>query len=98
MSKKRKTRQEKIILHLKRQLSKKAGRGKIQVQAPEFKRSQEVISINDSRSFKKENDFEKTDGPIFFYNPNLVKKDLVKTLILSLIIFSFEVVLYFKLR
>jgi len=96
MSKKRKTREQKIILQLKRELAKRA-----QVSAPtsiKFEPSQEAVSQPAKIEPQKKVILKKTDFSIFSYDPKLIKKDLLKTLIFSLIIFSLEVVLYLKLK
>lgn len=86
MAKKRKTRQEKIILQLKRQLDTKI--------APR----QEAILKPAEAKIQPEYNFKKPDHSTLFYNDRLVKKDLFKTLILTLAIVSLEFVLYLKLR
>jgi hypothetical protein len=86
MAKKRKTRQEKIILRLKRQLSTKT--------TPR----QEAISKPVEAKIQPEDNFKRTDSSILFYNSGLIKRDLLKTLILTIIIVSLELVLYLKLK
>jgi hypothetical protein len=88
MPKKRKTRQEKIILQLKRELKK----------STKFKPSQEAKSVEPQLKPKKELSQKKTVNSAFSYDPSLIKKDLTKTLILALIVISFELMLYLKLR
>lgn len=97
MSKKRKTRKEKIILQLKRQL----GRQKTppaSVLEPKFKSSQEAISQQPQIKPPEAKPEKITDSSAFSGDLKLNKKDLLKTLILTLFIISFEVVLYLKLR
>lgn len=96
MPKKRKTRQEKIILKLKRQLAQQ----KTETTFPgtELQPRQEAIYYRPKRNANPESALEKLDKPIFSYDLNLVKKDILKTIILTLAIFSFELVLYLKLR
>ncbi|MBM3205567.1 hypothetical protein FJZ41_01800 [Candidatus Shapirobacteria bacterium] len=96
MSKKRKTRKEKIILQLKRQLGQKSQTAS--VLEPKFEASQEAISLQPQTEPKKVVVKKNTDLSVNFGNLKLIKKDLVKTLVLSLIIISFEIVLYLKLR
>lgn len=86
MAKKRKTKQEKIILHLKRQLDTKI--------APR----QEAILKPVEAKISPASNLKRSDSSILFYNNRLIKKDLLKTLILTLIIISLEFVLYWKLR
>lgn len=88
MAKKRRTRQEKIITQLKRELNKRT----------KFKPSQEAISQPEKIELPRKALGEKTDSSVFSSNLVLIKKDLLKTLILSLIVFSLEFVLYLKLR
>ena len=97
MSKKRKTRQEKIILQLKRELKQQRTQ-----KDKNFKLSQEAISPPVEKQFepkkKRKITSKKSDNSTLSYHPNLIKKDLARTLILTLIILSLEFVLYLKLR
>lgn len=86
MAKKRKTRQDKIIIQLKRQLDTKS--------TPR----QEAILKPAEPKIQPEYHLKKPDHSILFYNDRLVKKDLFKTLILTLAIVSLEFVLYLKLK
>lgn len=86
MPKKRKTRQEKIILQLKRKLNKK------------FEPSQEANLIKLKPEPSKKLVSEKIASSAFFYDSNLIKKDLIKTFILALLVIGLEFVLYLKLR
>ncbi|HUV42652.1 MAG TPA: hypothetical protein VMY36_01965 [Patescibacteria group bacterium] len=96
MAKKRKTRQEKIILQLKRELAKKS-----QVPASkntESEPSQEAISQPKKIKAEKKLSLKKTDISILSFEPSLIRHDLVKTLILSLAVISLEFMLYLALR
>ena len=97
MSKKRKTRQKKIILQLKRQLGQQKT-PPASVLEPKFELSQEVISKQPQIKPLEIKQEKMADSSAFFGNLKLNKKDLLKTLILTLFIISFEVVLYLKLR
>jgi len=88
MAKKRKTRQEKIIRQLRRKLTQGAT-GQIR---------QEPVSYRITTKAKPASTPEKTDKPDLSFNPKLNKKDLIKTLALTLGIISLEAVLYFRLR
>jgi len=97
VAKKRRTKQQKIILQLKRQLAQK--------QTPQTtfaEPRQGAISGSvepESKPLKKPKlPFKKADEPIFSSDPRLIKKDLAKTLILTLAVISLEIVLYWKLR
>lgn len=96
MGKKRKTRQEKIILKLKRQLAQQ--KTKTTLPSTKFQPRQEAISYRPSSRAEAELSLEKPNNAIFSYDPKLVKKDILKTIILTLAIFSLELVLYLKLR
>jgi hypothetical protein len=96
MGKKRKTKQEKIILQLKRQLAQQAKKTKSP--SIKFEPSQEAISKPQNFKSKKVLPIKKPDISVFSFDPKLIKKDLLKTAVLSLIIFSLEIVLYLKLR
>jgi len=89
MAKKRKTRREKIIFQLKRQLAQKGTK---------FEPSQEAISPHKIIEPVIVPEIKRPDISAFSLNLKLIKKDLLKTLILSLIIFSLEAVLYLKLK
>lgn len=96
MAKKRKTRQEKIILQLKRELAKKT-------QAPasistKSKPSQEAISKPPKIEAEQADTRKKTDISVLSFDPKLIRHDLIKTLILSLVVISLELVLYLALR
>ena len=96
MARKRKTRQEKIILQLKRELAKKS-----QVPASistKIKPSQEAISQPLKTKTRQARVQEKTDISVFSYDPKLIRHDLIKTLILSLVVISLEFMLYLALR
>ena len=84
MPKKRKTKQEKIILRLKRELKTKA--------------SQEAISKRDQKKTPSNKPTKKTDTTDLSSDIQFVKKDLIKSLVLALIVLSLEVVLYLKPR
>ncbi len=96
MAKKRKTRQEKIILQLKRELAKKTP-------APvststKSKPRQGAISQTAKIEAKQARVREKTDVSVLSFDPRLIKRDLLKTLVLSLAVISLEVMLYLALR
>jgi hypothetical protein len=96
MAKKRKTKREKIIIQLRRELAKQ----KQKTITPSIKSevSQEAISKQVRIKPKQPKTSKKADVSIFFYDPRLVKRDLAKTLILASIAISLEVVLYLYLR
>lgn len=88
MSKKRKTKEQKIISQLRRELKKKAT----------FEPSQEA---NYSAPVIQKNIInvqKKTDKSILLPNSKPIRHDLIKSLILALAVLSFELVLYWKLR
>ncbi|MFC1727629.1 hypothetical protein ACFL0Y_03850 [Patescibacteria group bacterium] len=94
--KKRKTRQEKIIAQLKRELtlkSENASPGTMK-----SKPRQEPISSEPKSQVSPIASKEKVDDSILSFDPRLIKKDLLKTIILSLIALSLEFMLYLKLR
>lgn len=88
MSKKRKTREQKIILRLRRELA----------QGTKLKPRQEANSFGPKRKIPEKLPLKKQDDLALFFDPKLIKKDILKTLILSLTIISLEVVLYLRLR
>ncbi len=96
MVKKRKTRQEKIILQLKRELAKK---NRLSVsKGIKFEPSQEAISKPTKIKAKLKPLRKETDVSTLSFKPKLIRRDLIKTLILSLAIISFELMLYLALR
>jgi hypothetical protein len=96
MAKKRKTRKEKIILQLKRELAKE--RKKTISSNRKIEARQGAISTQTKKQPKKPSQEKKTDISIFSYDPRLIKKDLLKTAFLAAIALSLEFVLYLKLR
>lgn len=96
MEKKRKTRQEKIITQLRRRL---AGQKTLAVSSgTKIEARQEAVFSRPEKRTKKEVIPKKPDNINFYYDPKLVKKDIIKTAILALIVISLELVLYLKLR
>ena len=97
MSKKRKTKREKIILQLKRQLKQKkpSPNSVLEIKSEV---SQEAISTQPQFKPEKINKEKIADTSVFSDSLKLTKKDLLKTLILGILIISFEIVLYLKLR
>lgn len=93
---KRKTRQEKIILQLKRELA----RQKPQSGSVSLKNQPRQGSISKSAKPKTELiiDKKKSDNSNLLYDASLIKKDLLKTSLISLGVFTIEIVLYLKLR
>jgi hypothetical protein len=96
MSKKRKTRQQKIVLQLKKQLEQK--KFVSSPQRAEFKTSQEEVLFKPEIEIKKEKVEKITDISANFGDLKLIKKDLIKTLLITVLIVSLEAVLYLKLR
>jgi len=96
MGKKRKTREQKIILQLKRKLAAQSATGVLSETRTAVR--QEAISYRSSGQVEAELSSKKPNNTIFSYDPRLVKKDLLKTVILSLAIISLQLVLYLKLR
>ena len=95
MGKKRKTRKEKIILHLKRQLHQQA---QIVSEPKKNKTSQEAIPVQVQTEPIQLQEEKKGDDTAFSGDLKLIRRDLLKTLILTFIIISFEIVLYLYLK
>lgn len=96
MGKKRKTKQQKIILQLKRQLGQHQP-----ISSPistELPISQEEVFSQPQIQAQEPKVPKISDVSAYSGHLKLIKKDLLKTLALTLAIFSFEVVLYLKLR
>lgn len=123
MTKKRKTRQEKIILQLKRQLAQKKRAEASQetkiISSPDplipqkktasysfpglsrkakNQARQEAISEAKPKTKLQVGQAKKAVKSIFFYDPSLIRKDLLKSLALTLIVIGLELMLYLKLR
>ncbi len=96
MAKKRKTRQEKIILQLKRKLAENQPETASISSLPRSR--QEAISAEPKTKAPRLTKEKRSNVSIFSYNPSLVRKDLLKTLILALVALSLEFMLYLKLR
>jgi len=96
VAKKRKTRQEKIILQLKRELARQ--KAKPVSPSMKIKARQEAISIEPKIKLQKQSKEKKSDISVLSYDPKLIRKDLVKTLILTAIAISLELMLYLNLR
>ena len=96
MAKKRKTKQQKVIAQLKRHLASQATATPLKESPSEF--SQEAISIEPKLSLKPKPTLKKVDNSVLLTDSRLIKKDLLKSLGLALLIISFQVVLYLKLR
>lgn len=95
MPKKRKTRNQKIIAQLKRQLHKQDFYPeKIQNLEP----SQEAILKQPQIEAKQKPDIKNEATSAFSTDLKLIRKDLLKTVILALGIISLELVLYWKLQ
>lgn len=85
MSKKRRTRREKILAQLRKKLT--------QNQA-----SQEAILNSPNTEANYPYVDKKADITVFSFDPKLIRKDLIKVLVLALAVFSFEAVLYWWLK
>lgn len=96
MGKKRRTRREKIILQLKRELARE--KAKTVIPSKKIKARQEAIPPEPKIKPRKQVKEKKLDISILSYDARLIRKDLVKTLILTLIAISLELVLYLRLR
>jgi len=96
MGKKRKTRQEKIILQLKRKIAAQKTKEAFLESKPEIR--QEANSYRYLSRVQENLSTKKQDNIAFSYGPKLVKRDIFKTLVLSLIIIGFQLVIYLKLR
>lgn len=84
MAKKRRTKQQKIIARLRRQLDKQKTvvmKEKEETQKVQLKKPQKTKA-------KKQTQTAAYDNELFFYNSALIKKDLLRTLIFSLVIFT----------
>ena len=96
MGKKRKTRQQKIILQLKRKLASQTGEKAFFKAKTEV--SQGLISYRTISQPQEDQTSKKNDNTSLSYDPRLVKRDILKTIILSLIVASLELMLYLKIR
>jgi len=90
MGKKRRTRQQKIIAKLKRQIDEQRAKPVQQSKSKTPDKKKATLS-----SLKKP---ENTEKLAFAYAPEMIKKDLIKTLLLSFIFLSVIVILKFTLK
>jgi len=88
MTKKRKTRKDKIIADLKRELAKKKPTN------PKPTHATPNVIVNRPKSPKSSPIFTNANNQI---NPYL-KKDLTKSLALAILVIGFELVIYWQLR
>lgn len=95
MGKKRKTRQEKIIAELRRELARQSREPSLE---SAHQLTRQGAKISEAKITLTEPKKEKKDGlqPLLFTN-TFLKKDLAKTLLLTVLILSLEFVLYLKL-
>lgn len=96
MAKKKRTRQEKVIRQLKRELNQL----KDQKAKPRVKSTprQGAISSSLPEPKSKKAKLKKPAKSVLFYDPKLVRNDLIKSLLLTLGVITLEVVLYLRLR
>jgi len=104
MGKKRRTRQQKIIAKLRRELAEqKAGTVKkiksksantVSQKSDKKQKTLRTLSLEDNHSLD-EKKVKKAEKLAFAYNPKLIKKDLIKTLLLSLIFLALILILKF---
>ncbi|MFC1711494.1 hypothetical protein ACFLZ1_02805 [Patescibacteria group bacterium] len=103
MPKKRRTKQQKIIAKLKRQIQETQRREKSQTsfsQKTTTKKGQtktsQLENINKIVNIKKTAyEISETKSSLFSYDPILIKKSLTKTLVLSLVFFALIFSLYY---
>ena len=103
MAKKRRTKSDKIIAQLRRQLDQSQPRSEqdtpvpTSAPRPSHTKQPEAFSYSEVVQKKKNVTHEKTRIELP-YDTKLIRKDLRKTLILSTLAFSLELVLYFYLN
>lgn len=95
MSKKKKTRHQKIISQLKRQLQNQTFQPE---KSLDIKPSQEAILKQPQTEAKQIPIIKNEAISAFSTDLKLIRKDLFKTIILTIGIVSFELVLYWKLQ
>ncbi len=96
MNKKRRTRQEKIIANLKRQLQQK--QAKISPKVEKVLTSNQLHKDKETAVFTNVQVQEKNQNKeeaFFSYPPHLIKKSLLKTLVLSLVFEGSLVLIYY---
>lgn len=96
MAKKRKTRQDKIISKLKRELNQKqAFREPFE---PENTSRQEAISSRPAKAKIIKVSNVKNDNSVFSYDTAYIRRDLIRSLLLATAVIGAEIMLYFRLR
>jgi len=100
MSKKRHTKKEKMLVRLKRQLAQQQSKLKITTEELEVspKISYPAVASMPTTKIKQTKEEPTPLKNIYFYDPALIKKDLTKTLILSLIFTGIILFLYWFLE
>jgi hypothetical protein len=96
MAKKRRTRQEKIFQQLKKNVHLKQSNDV--EKRYEFTPSQDAVSSFERKAEIKSAATKKADMSVFSYDPRTVKKDLLKTFLLTVLIVAIQVMLYLKLK
>ena len=93
MSKKKRTKQQKIIAKLKRQIAKQKAPA-LKIESKTIKKLNQIPNRKPA-TLKYRND-RNTEKLAFAYDPKLIKKDLIKTLLLSFIFLGVIFILKFS--
>ena len=93
MPKKRRTKQQKIIAKLRRELEKKKVEKVGKVDLPSKSKGKSRLKLK-----KEKKKVPITKAQLFAYEPKLIKKDLIKTLLLSIIFIIIIVVIKLSFR
>lgn len=95
MGKKRKTRQQKVIAQLRRELAKKEGKTVSESTQAQTRQGAKIFEAK-TPTFEPEKE-KKLELPPLSIDNHCLKKDLLKTLALTVAVLSLELVLYLKL-
>jgi hypothetical protein len=93
---KRRTKKDKIIAQLRRQVTTPSESIQSDASAEEYKYTPEKILKKENLQIKKNQDYD--SASLFSYDPSLIKADILRTVIFSAIAFSIEIVFFLFLK
>ena len=98
MSKRRKTREEKIIAELRHKLDLQQNSAKISTSAPDIKDEVKKETAATKPVFNVNTAFPIKQNPVLNYDYSYVRRDLIKTILLTIVAGSAFIVLYWGME
>lgn len=98
MSKKRKTREEKIIAELRHKLELQQNSAKITVSAAEIKKEDKKQVVPIKPTFNINTALPNKQNLVLNYDYSYVRRDLIKTILLTIVVVFAFIVLYWRMR